>query len=805
MKLNDPRLLRALDNVMDWPPESEDRVAAYVPMIPKMDRAEYLRDYMREYRKAKPAYRKSDNRRRADKKYEVYGKLGRQMTLPFAGVDSEGATITRRSLLTGKIRKESRLVLFRAGKELLLEKPGKGLAWYQILDFLCNVPKDYIYVSFSFGYDVGMIFRTYPANEDNWKQICRLVKDGHTLIGDNVHGWWAVEYRPKGYLGIRPVKRETRECTPDGFDTREDALATCQDKKRVKKQAHRCRTCQRWHLTNQSGFVGDLSRGNSVRISDTFKFFLSSFVDVIDGWDAGTPETRQLVREGKDERGDIEILDKTERDRTIYYNLLECDMLAEVMTKLRQEHIDVGLHPAFWESPGYTAKAMLRKNGIPKTAEYVESIPEEVLGAAWAAYYGGWNETSMVGPIQGLITGIDRNSAYPDSYRYLPCPEHTTYERRRPERGEYALQLVHAQYEAYDYKAERFTEWGHPLFMGLPHRNKDGRISRPVETRGWYWNFEIAEARHQTITVYDSWTVAQNCKCEVFNFVPELYAKRLELKKVHKNKGMPIKLGLNAIYGSMAQNVGSKQYTNPINASFITAWIRTAMMNKIHELTCERGLRCGETVTMVATDGIFVRGNTDVISTDALGGWDVTEYPNGIFQVQGGVYWPPGEKAQAKTRGVPKKIINEHRGDFEDAFRKMVTTTDPDTGLRDPVNGVVTLRWTDRAAGRVAQRFVGLFEAVQRGQRTMLGQFIEMERKLGFNWEAKRVVSPENTYDPDEPLRTIPKTVPEIDSLPYDKVQLSWHRLAVNASRDVILDKMNDSPDWLDALDTPGE
>jgi len=73
---------------------------------------------------------------------------------PFAAIDGEGGT-----------REDGHhYFLVRAGKFELVSGDSLPLTTRDVLDFLCALPPNYIYVGFAFGYDVTMIVRGMPAD-----------------------------------------------------------------------------------------------------------------------------------------------------------------------------------------------------------------------------------------------------------------------------------------------------------------------------------------------------------------------------------------------------------------------------------------------------------------------------------------------------------------------------------------------------------------------------------------------------------------------------------------------------------------
>jgi hypothetical protein len=318
---------------------------------------------------------------------------------------------------------------------------------------------------------------------------------------------------------------------------------------------------------------------------------------------------------------------------------------------------------------------------------------------------------------------------------------------------------------------------------------------------------EINSAIHQDFTVYDSWTYETHCDCKPFAFLKDMYAARKRMGK--SAMGIVLKLIMNSIYGKLVQSVGTPQYANPIWGSFITAWVRSEMMDAIHSLpNCKHPndmIPCGWDVYMVATDAIFTKDysdeEADLECGEELGQWDKVVHPNGLFLVQPGMYFDPtGEDSDTvyKTRGVPKTVIMEHRQEFLDAYEEMVKT-------HNVKAGVVHLPFT---------LFVGIRQALHRHNMKQAGQFIPYVdhetgipgRKTSFEWSTKRRPQPiENplvgfgNYTAIIGFRTLPYfgTIDEkrderpIQTVPYSKdigglVRRTMARL-----------DFDDQPDWV--------
>lgn len=786
------------------PIEPQDQLAYRRHGLTAKKSAPSMAAYMRWYKADNVEYRLEHQAQWADKR--ALNGTAKLADLPFAGFDCEGATIHKCGPMRGHRKgcddlshEKSRLVLMVCG-EVVIREParGKGLHYYEIFDALCRyTPQNQLVVGFSNNYDIGMILATVKSPV----QIVNLVANGAGMIGNDINGWWFVKYLRGLEFFISPQRR-----------------------------------------TDNDSFEADPTRGHAVRIDDTFRLFGKSFLSVIESWKAGTEEERRVVARGKDKREYVQYLDADEIAETDRYCQMECRLLEQVMTTLRQDLLNSGLHlPDRWQSPGYVARKILQQNHVMTRQEYEHRISSRLRRIFLASYYGGWFDTIVHGPAPGthapflaryrqghltkLITQWDINSAYPWALTHAPCPRHMSIVHRAPKDGEYGLQYIKARYggwaDEYGVVYKPGTEDPDedlPAYMGLPWRDEtDGHIARPLNTEGWYWNFEVAEARHQKINVLDSYTIINNCDCDAWGFIRDLYHRRRELKKSGKDK--PLKLGLNAIYGVLAQSVGGRRYAMPLFASFITAFVRAHIMRTIHKLGCERDLTCGWNVLMVATDAIFVVGDPKFEESAELGGWSKETYPEGLNIMQGGVYFTP-DGTVSKTRGFPANVLEAHRQDCLDSWLSYFPETprdDSDETTVEQIPGIQPVSLTHRvtASGeRVrCKRFVGPVESVYRAVfvsendrwfignlHDRLGTWEYMERRIAYDWRPKRELDITADFsDFAEPFWTVPIEVSNPKSAPYSR------ELADMVNQSVMTDNMdelfqhilNDTPDYL--------
>jgi hypothetical protein len=614
-------------------------------------------------------------------------------TKPFAGVDGEG----RDDPTTG----HHNYFMLRAGDETLSPRDGEGrLRTSDVLDFLSNLSQDYTYVSYFFDYDVTKILEDL-----SWKKYEKLIRRDKRKMRRG--GWFPVDYGDYEF---------------DWFPRKEF---------KVRKKG-----------------------GPWTVIHDVGTFFQTSFIKTIETWDCGTPYVREKIAEGKGLRGEFVNIDNEYVDQ---YNKWECECLVELMEKFRKVCYDLDYRPKKWQGPGLIAEAAMQRHGVPKTVDIPILNGEEaakddsIASFGRYAYYGPKFETSVVGPTPKPCVQFDINSAFPAAMQFLPCLIHGEWERVTGNRSitDDELSICFGTFK-WNAKGKRF------MFGGFPVRRSDGSIHFPANGKGWYWSFEARSSIHQDFVSHDSWIYSKKCDCRPFSYLDDIYRERKRLGK--GTVGIVLKLVMNSHYGKLVQTIGDPQYSNPIWASFITAYTRTQIADAIHSLPCclspDNRIPCGYDVYMIASDAIYTR-KYESFTLDiggSLGQWDMAVHDNGLFIVQPGVYFDPvadDSEGTYKTRGVPKRMVVEHRDAFISGYARIVET-------RDVRSGDVLLPF------RV---FVGIRQAIARHSTKQLGLFIpyvdketQLEgRRTSFEWTTKRRPQPlPEYYDATRGIRTAP-------------------------------------------------
>lgn len=535
-------------------------------------------------------------------------------TVNWLAVDGEGVTLP-----TG----EHRYVLLGAGQDQI-EDPN-GLHWSQIFPFLYAHRRPYTAMcGFYLGYDFTQWLKTLPEERAS-KLLTIEGRESRRSKSPAMHGrYLPVDVGNEWQLDMLGAKRLALR----------PAVCDCATAKCPHDQA-------KW-----------------LYVCDAGGFFQTSFLNVINPANWQHPIVSEaeyaLVIAGKESRGTAALDDDM---RT--YNRLENELLQRVLHDLDGgfRKLDVTLSPRQWFGPGQSAQEWMRGRGIP-TKELIEVVPDWFLDAARQSFFGGWFELAAHGPIPGTCHENDINNAYPHIISTLPCLRHGTYNRgsgRPTATPPDTLCLVRALVRTYP---ENSNDHSHGGLGAMLHRDRNGRISRPLITAGWYWSDELDAAQAAGciahVETYE-WIRYDPCDCPPPLWqVKNLYRMRLEVGK-KSTLGKASKLVNNSIYGKTAQSTGIPVFGNPIYASRITSGCRRMILDAIASHPGGK-----QNVVMVATDAVFFLDPHPGLDYGAgLGQWETTPRIS-LTLFKPGVYWDDaardalsrGDHPSFKARGV---------------------------------------------------------------------------------------------------------------------------------------------------------
>lgn len=434
------------------------------------------------------------------------------------------------------------------------------------------------------------------------------------------------------------------------------------------------------------------SNRKAVRIYDVFGFFQCSFVNALKRWNIPLPDDIEEMKQSRS------IFSDEMRDKMIDYCIGECQSLVALMDAMRDALRDVDLMPSSWVGAGSIAAAMLNRHGIRDFHRYDDDFPAPVHDGIMRSYFGGRVELFQQGYFPRL-TDYDVCSAYPSECLSLPPMLGGTWNHA----SDFLPGERHSIWR---------VEWDvdpDEIVMPFPYRQK-GNIYYPSRGHGWYHYPEIETALRaypENITVHEGWTFKPLGNHEPFAFIQDVYDERAKLKVVKHPGEKVLKLGLNSLYGKLAQGVGFNNKLPPFQSFYWAGRITSGTRARLFELA----KAAPEQLVMIATDGIFFADPPPQFPvSNRLGGLDVTTFTD-CFVAQPGVYCgtdPDGERF-ARSRGFFAREINF------DALRDVWDTDGPYGETVYP-----------------SRRFVGLGSALHRNDFTVWRTWNESTRRLSL-------------------------------------------------------------------------
>jgi len=403
--------------------------------------------------------------------------------------------------------------------------------------------------------------------------------------------------------------------------------------------------------------IGKRGTKDTALFYDVVSFFQRAFIAACDEYLGDKFAHRDLIVKNKRLRGSF-----TEEDlaEIAMYCDAELENLVSLMNELRERLYRAGLKVSRWDGPGAIAVALFQQHGIKehlRRTEYAES------DAVRAAYFGGRFEVIKTGYVENAVYEYDVNSAYPWALQDVPS-------------------MARGHWETHPHYVDPGTDFAlyHVTFAGteehfdkpypLPFRREDGNVCFPQYVTGWYWGPEIATALKYvelyggTIDVLETRVFVPASDVKPFAFIGPLYQKRRALKAAGDGAHVGIKLGLNSMYGKLAQQVGWSETPDGLRlppyhqlewAGYVTSRCRAAVFGAV--------LPDLSQVIAFETDAMFTTEKLEVEEGAQLGQWEYTEFSDMLYLQSGTYFAHEGGKAVDKTRGVDRGELT-----FDDAY-----------------------------------------------------------------------------------------------------------------------------------------
>lgn len=556
------------------------------------------------------------------------------------GYDKHGRKIAdrdRKRNMRGKDRSEA-LVIAWDGEGIDLFGPGK--------------PQSYVLFGCSAEPDNPAVL-TNPTTKLSHKRLCEYICDVGSRNPGAIHIGYGFAYDQNMLIQTMPLSMKMRLYNGQWVSWRYG----------VWKYKLKIEWRKRLKVTRTRFDTG--GDRTTVYIDDIAAFFHSPFVKAYERI-VGEHANRKII-EGKANRGSNQWSDFGEI-REYWRN--EILALAELATRFRDLLYDAGFSLSEFYGPGALANYLRRREGLVEHewGGKEQNLPRGVHTAAKSAFYGGRFEQFLLGRIPGPVFSLDINSAYPYAFCSIPTlKEGGHWEHGENfERGTFSVcRIRYCDQRFINYHGvPRRSEVPHPF----PYRNKDSEISYPALVEGWYWEPEVSaclDVYPERIEIYETWIWRPASEEMPWKtLMEEMFRMRLALKQNGDITEMAYKLGINSLYGKMAQRVGWDKenkkppgsHTLPI-AGYVTSFCRAMITRVVSQIG-------PHSLVAIETDGIYTTANPAHLDLptgigDWLGQWELEQFDE-MYYVQNGVYFARkgSEWTKAKSRGFPITLVS---------------------------------------------------------------------------------------------------------------------------------------------------
>lgn len=393
----------------------------------------------------------------------------------------------------------------------------------------------------------------------------------------------------------------------------------------------------------------------SLKVFDVFSFFGKGLAAVLRDYKIGTDDEIRRIDAGKGARPDFSY-DDIVTEIEPYWET-ELDLMVRLMDEFRSILHNAGIFINSWHGPGAIASYLMRNHGVRNLMD--RGTTDEILSAARYAYFGGRFEPFLAGFYEGPIYSADINSAYPYSHSRLPDLSNGKWmhEIGRPSASPADVRL--GIYRI-NYGSQIKTDC-----MPLPHRDKSGSICFPPATNGWFHAAEAGMVYNDPNAEFLESYVFEDDGTFPFAWIEEMYQQRLEMQRRGDPTQIAVKLGINSLYGQVAQRAGWERSNGPPKWHQLE-WAG-AITSECRSMVYAAARNVGRGLVSIDTDGILsLRQIKNLPNGEGkrLGQWKCTTY-SGMFYVQNGIYWlrdaNTGNWLPPKTRGIPRKKLEFSR------------------------------------------------------------------------------------------------------------------------------------------------
>lgn len=389
----------------------------------------------------------------------------------------------------------------------------------------------------------------------------------------------------------------------------------------------------------------------TLQVFDVFSFFQKALGPTLRKYGIGSVEQLDRIDAGKGERPNFSYGDLAYSIEPYWET--ELDLMVRLMDEFRRILETAGIHLTSWHGPGAIANYLLRNHNTQLLMD--RGLPDDIIAASQSAYFGGRFEPYVAGFYDGPIFSADINSAYPYSHSRLPDLSTGKWVPGvgRPDKNpkDDRLGLYHIRYTG------KYSD----QCMPLPHRDGDGSVSFSPATEGWFHAAEAMLVYNDPAAEFLEYYTYEDDGAYPFAWIEEEYEKRLEMQRIGDSTERAYKLGINSLYGRVAQRAGWERVNGPPKWHQLE-WAG-AITSECRSMVYMVARQAGRHLISIDTDGVLSLrpfGKLPNGAGDKLGQWKVTEY-SGVLYVQNGIYWlrdQDGNWLPPKSRGIPRKKLS---------------------------------------------------------------------------------------------------------------------------------------------------
>ena len=418
------------------------------------------------------------------------------------------------------------------------------------------------------------------------------------------------------------------------------------------------------YLPRKLLWIKNYQTGQSMQLWDVLGFFQGSFVKTMKDWLTSEEwiARRTFISQMKDKRSDLAA--ETWAD-VLRYCEMELDGLLAIMGEFSAALEQAEIPLSSWHGAGAVASALFKKYSVPSGRDLAFS--SGLYEAIRCAYAGGRIEAPYYGLHEGTVYHYDINSAYPSQMARLQDRSAGEWQHNTEQYTDFALYRL-------SWRFPDTLPW-YPFFY-----RAGSSIFFPYTGAGWYWSAELEAAMdyctalgldwHDHIMLHEWYAFVPAGHNRPLDFVPDIYWQRQQWVKEGFAAEKVLKLGLNSLYGKMAQQQGWKEHDGKLIiprfhnlawAGYVTAGTRAQLVRT----ACYRAAD----IVSFQTDGIYSLSplSLEVDRAKTLGGWS-GDTCDGILQVQPGVYFVLEQREwKENSRGYERGSIQ--RDEVIDLYR----------------------------------------------------------------------------------------------------------------------------------------